>query len=92
MESLTVPYFNGVFDSNKLMESSTPPQLHHISMESLIPKIILNKMGILIPSNYRMTNFLGIPNFLIKIGVNNLQNKMNIKKNKKNASKECSFP
>ena len=30
-----------------------------------------------------MNNFLGIPNFLIKIGVNNLQNKMNIKKNKK---------
>ena len=33
-----------------------------------------------------MTNFLGIPNFLIKIGVNNLQNKMNIKKNK---NKKC---
>ena len=40
-----------------------------------------------------MNNFLGNPNFLIKIGVNNLQNKMNIKKNKKKkASKECSFP
>ena len=51
-------------------------------MESLIPKIILNKVGILIPSNSNMTNFLGIPNFLIKIGVNNLQNIMNIKKKK----------
>ena len=49
-------------------------------MESLIPKIILNNVGILIPSNSKMTNFLGIPNFLIKIGVNNLQNIMNIKK------------
>ena len=49
-------------------------------MEFLTPKIILNKLGILISSNSNMTNFLGIPNFLIKIGVNNLQNKMNIKK------------
>ena len=49
-------------------------------MESFIPKIILNKVGILIPSNSNMTNFLGIPNFLINIGLNNLQNKMNIKK------------
>ena len=49
-------------------------------MESLIPKIILNNVGILIPSNSKMTNFLGIPNILIKIGVNNLQNIMNIKK------------
>ena len=39
-----------------------------------------------------MTNFLGIPNFLIKIGVNNLQNKMNIKKNKKKCFKGVFFP
>ena len=49
-------------------------------MEFLAPKIILNKVGILIPSKSNMINFLGIPNFLIKIGVNNLQNKMTIKK------------
>ena len=48
-------------------------------MEFLIPKIILNKLGILIPSNSNMTNFLGIPNLLIKIEVNNSQNKMTIK-------------
>ena len=47
-------------------------------MECLAPKIILNKVGILIPSNSNI--FLGIPNFLIKIGVNNLENKMTLKK------------
>ena len=49
-------------------------------MESFIPKISLNKVGILIPSNSNMTNVLGIPNFLIKIVLNNLQNKMNMEK------------
>ena len=51
-------------------------------MESLIPKIILNKVGILIPSNSNMTIFLGIPHFLINIGVNTLQNKIKKKKKK----------
>ena len=47
MDSLTLPHFNGVLDSTKLMEFLTP-------------KIILNKVGILIPSNPNMTNSLGL--------------------------------
>ena len=73
MESLTLPHFNGVLDSIQLMDSLTLPNFKGV-LDST------NKVEILIPSNSNMPNFLGIPNFLIKIGLNNLQNKMNIKK------------